>query len=168
MAGQGLAKYAADPNTLSQLGKRVAMETAVNTAAAQAIPRIIGATPPPLGRTVLSTGLHSAFSAPVAGGMRAMGVPDWAAQTAGQVAGVVGAQKVSSAITPEPQQQPQVQGIQFEQLQQMNAAAEQQRYHNEINLALAKNYSHPSTIIHKNPSADLQNIANLLSMKVQY
>jgi hypothetical protein len=45
----------------------------------------------------------------------------------------------------------------------MQAASEQQRYNNEINLALAKNYSAPTQIVHENPSADLQTMYNLVS-----
>jgi len=168
MAGEGLAKYATNPQTLSQLGKRVAMETALGTAASQAVPRMIGATPPPLAQSALNVGLQSVFSAPVAGGLKAAGVPEWAAGTIGQVAGTVGSHMVSRAITPEPQQQPQVQGADFERARRLEAAIEQQRYNNQINLALARNYNHPSVITHRNPSADFQNVYNALNPRNQY
>jgi hypothetical protein len=58
---------------------------------------------------------------------------------------------------------------QLMQLQGMHAEMEQQRYNNEINLALAKNYHAPSTtVVHKNPSAELQTIYSMLNPNVRY
>lgn len=170
LAGKNLLQYATNPQTLKELGKQVAVDTALGTAAAQAIPRVTGGTPPPLGQTMLNVGLHSAFNAPVVGGLQAMGVPKVAAQAAGQVTGTLGAHQFARNIIPEPMQQAQYQPhlAEYMQLQQLNADLEQQRYNNQINLALAKNYHSPTIITHRNPSADLQTIQALLNPRVQY
>ena len=43
--------------------------------------------------------------------------------------------------------------------QQMEAMAERERYNNMINLALARNYSHPSFIHHQSSGTPAQDIA---------
>lgn len=170
LAGQGLARYATNPETLGALGKQIALDTALGTAVSQAIPRVTGNTPPPLAQTALNVGLHSALNAPISGGLQAMGVPKVVAQAAGQVAGTMGSHQLSRIITPEPNKQSQYQPqlAEFMQLQHMNAEMERQRYNNEINLALAKNFHSPTVITHRNPSADLQTIQALLNPRVQY
>jgi hypothetical protein len=176
MAGKNLGAYLSSPQTAAQLGKQIATETALGTAVSQGVPRLLGQTPSvgPL-RTAANVGLHSAIAAPVSGGLAAMGMPGSAAQTLGQITGAVGAHSLlramtpTQAIDPETNDTPQVYGQDLQQLQQFHAAQEQQRYNNEINLALAKNYHSPiTTVVHKNPSAELETVRNLLNPNVRY
>jgi len=126
-------------------------------------------------RTAANIGLHSAIAAPVSGGLTAMGMPGAAAQTLGQITGAVGASSLLNSmarpqsIEPETHEAQHVYGHDLQQLQQFHAAQEQQRYTNEINLALAKNYHNPSTtVVHRNPSAELETVRNLLNPNVRY
>jgi hypothetical protein len=176
LAGTNLGAYLSNPQTAKTLGKQIATETALGTAVSQGVPRLLGQTPAvgPL-RTLANTGLHSAIAAPVSGGLTAMGMPGAAAQTVGQITGAVGSHSLlramapAQAIDPETNDSPQVYGQDLQQLQQFHAAQEQQRYTNEINLALAKNYHSPmTTIVHKNPSAELETVRNLLNPNVRY
>ena len=176
MAGKNLGAYLSNPETAAQLSKQIATETALGTAVSQGVPRLLGQTPSvgPL-RTAANVGLHSAIAAPVSGGLAAMGMPKAAAQTLGQITGAVGANSLlrtmtpMQAIDPETNDTPQVYGQDLQQLQQFHAAQEQQRYNNEINLALAKNYHAPvTTIVHRNPSAELETVRNLLNPNVRY
>ena len=176
MAGKNLGAYLSSPETAAQLGKQIATETALGTAVSQGVPRLMGQAPAvgPL-RTLANTGLHSAIAAPVSGGLAAMGMPGAAAQTVGQITGAVGSNSLlramapAQAIDPETNDAPHVPGQGLHQLQQFHAEQEQQRYANEINLALAKNYHSPvTTVVHKNPSAELETVRNLLNPNVRY
>lgn len=185
MAGAALGKYLTNPQTLKAIGTKVAIDTALGTAVSQAVPRVLGQEP---GSTPLQSAIHSGtqslISSPIAGGMRAMGLPGIAADSAGSILGGAGAQVVSQSINqglhgrmqpvsqtvaPEPGDQMSPDVAQLLQVQGMQAAMEQQRYDNEINLALAKNYHAPSTtVVHKNPSAELQTIYSMLNPNVRY
>jgi hypothetical protein len=185
MAGTALGKYATDPATLKALGTKVAIDTALGTAASQAVPLILGQKPSmgPM-QAALHAGTHSLISSPVAGGMKALGIPSIAAESAGSILGGAGAQivsrtvnqgvhgrgyPVSESVVPEVQQQYQNSGQVHMQLQQMAADQEQQRYNNEINLARAKNYHAPATtVVHKNPSADFENMLKMMAPKARY
>jgi hypothetical protein len=176
LAGKNLGAYLSSPQTAVQLGKQIATEAALGTAVSQGVPRLLGQTPAvgPL-RTLVNTGLHSAIAAPVSGGLTAMGMPGAAAQTVGQITGAVGSNSLLRAMAPMQSIDPETNdaqhayGQEFAQMQQFHAAQEQQRYTNEINLALAKNYHSPATtIIHKNPSAELETVRNLLNPNVRY
>lgn len=176
LAGKNLGAYLGNPQTAAQLGKQIATETALGTAVSQGVPRLLGQAPAvgPL-RTAANIGLHSAIAAPVSGGLTAMGMPGAAAQTLGQITGAVGASSILNSmarpqsIEPETHEAQHVYGHDLQQLQQFHAAQEQQRYTNEINLALAKNYHNPSTtVVHRNPSAELETVRNLLNPNVRY
>ena len=176
MAGKNLGAYLSSPQTAAQLGKQIATETALGTAVSQGVPRLLGQTPAvgPL-RTLANTGLHSAIAAPVSGGLTAMGVPGAAAQTVGQITGAVGSHSLlramapAQAIDPETNDAPHIYGQDLHQIQQFHAAQEQQRYTNEINLALAKNYHNPvTTVVHKNPSAEFETVQRMLNPGVNY
>ena len=185
MAGARLGKYLTDPNTLKAIGTKVAIDTALGTAVSQAVPRMLGEQP---GTTPLQAAIHSGtnslISSPISGAMRAAGMPNIAADSAGSILGGAGTQivsqavnqglhgrmqPVSQAIDPESNSQFSPHASQLMQLQKMQADMEQQRYNNEINLALAKNYHSPvTTVVHKNPSADLQTFYNMLNPNVRY
>ena len=185
MAGAALGKYLTNPQTLKDIGTKVAIDTALGTAVSQAVPRVLGQEP---GVTPLQAAIHSGtgslISSPIAGGMRAMGLPGIAADSAGSILGGAGTQivsqavnqglhgrmqPVSQAIDPESNSQFSPHASQLMQLQKMQADMEQQRYNNEINLALAKNYHSPvTTVVHRNPSADLQTFYNMLNPNVSY
>lgn len=176
MAGTNLGAYLSNPQTAKTLGKQIATETALGTAVSQGVPRLLGQAPAvgPL-KTAANIGLHSAIAAPVSGGLIAMGMPGAAAQTLGQITGAVGASSLlrsmesPQAIEPETHEAQHMYGQDLHQLQQFHAAQEQQRYTNEINLALAKNYHNPSTtVVHRNPSAELETVRNLLNPNVRY
>ena len=176
MAGKNLGAYLSSPQTAAQLGKQIATETALGTAVSQGVPRLLGQAPAvgPL-RTAANIGLHSAIAAPVSGGLTAMGMPGAAAQTLGQITGAVGASSLLNSmarpqsIEPETHEAQHAYGHELQQLQQFHAAQEQQRYANEINLAVAKNYHNPvTTVVHKNPSAELETVRNLLNPNVRY
>ena len=176
MAGTNLGAYLSNPQTAKTLGKQIATETALGTAVSQGVPRLLGQAPAvgPL-KTAANIGLHSAIAAPVSGGLIAMGMPGAAAQTLGQITGAVGASSLlrsmesPQTIEPETHEAQHMYGQDLHQLQQFHAAQEQQRYTNEINLALAKNYHNPSTtVVHRNPSAELETVRNLLNPNVRY
>ena len=104
-----------------------------------------------------------------------MGMPGAAAQTLGQITGAVGASSLLNSmarpqfIEPETHEAQHTYGHELQQLQQFHAAQEQQRYTNEINLALAKNYHNPvTTVVHQNPSAEFETVRNLLNPDVRY
>jgi hypothetical protein len=174
LAGTRLAGYAGNPATYSDIGRKVALEAGLGTAVSQAVPAMLGSQAPGIGQTALNIGLHSAMSHPISGAMQALGAPAWAANTTGQILGGAGAQMLSHAvsrpITPEPQQAMNPDLAQYMQIQQMNAAIEQQRYDNEIKLAMAKNYHPPSrsTVVHQNPSGDIQSVLGALSYSPKY
>lgn len=185
MAGAALGKYLTNPQTLKDIGTKVAVDTAMGTAMSQAVPRILGQEP---GVTPLQAAIHSGagslVSSPITGGMRAMGIPKIVADNTGSILGGAGAQVVSQAVNqglhgrmqpvsqtvaPEPGDQMSPDTAQLMQVQGMQAQMEQQRYNNEINLALAKNYHAPmTTVVHRNPSADLQSIIGMLNPNVRY
>jgi hypothetical protein len=170
LAGTNLGAYLSNPQTAKALGKQVALQTAVGTTLGQAVPRMMGQTPAesPL-QTAKRVAMHAGISAPISGGLSAMGMPHVAAGPIGEAAGALGSHFLSRSIDPEPNDQPQVLGQDLQQLQQFHAAQEQQRYTNEINLALAKNYHSPvTTVVHKNPSAELETVRNLLNPNVRY
>jgi len=104
-----------------------------------------------------------------------MGMPSAAAQTVGQITGAVGSHSLlramapAQSIDPETNDAPHVYGQELQQLQQFHAAQEQQRYNNEINLALAKNFHNPTTtIVHKNPSAEFDTVQKMMNPSVRY
>jgi hypothetical protein len=185
MAGAALGKYLTSPQTLKNIGTKVAVDTALGTAVSQAVPLILGQEPSvtPL-QAAIHSGAGSLVGSPIAGGMRAMGLPGIAADSAASILGGAGAQvvsqsinqglhgrmqPVSQAVAPEPGDQMSPDTAQLMQLQRMHAEMEQQRYNNEINLALAKNYHAPmTTVVHKNPSAELQSIIGMLNPDVRY
>ena len=176
MAGKNLGAYLSSPQTAAQLGKQIATETALGTAVSQGVPRLLGQAPAvgPL-RTAANIGLNSAIAAPVSGGLAAMGMPGAAAQTLGQITGAVGASSLLNSmarpqsIEPETHEAQHVYGHELHQQQQFHAEQEQQRYNNEINLALAKNYHNPTTtIVHRNPSAEFDTIQRMLNPSVNY
>ena len=185
MAGAALGKYLTNPQTLKDIGTKVAVDTAMGTAMSQAVPRILGQEPgvTPLQAAIYS-GAGSLVSSPITGGMRAMGIPKIVADSTGSILGGAGAQVVSQSINqgmhgrmqpvsqtvaPEPGDQMSPDTAQLMQVQGMHAEMEQQRYNNEINLALAKNYHAPmTTVVHRNPSADLQSIIGMLNPNVSY
>lgn len=170
MAGKGLVNYATNPNTLSEIGQKVALETALGTAVSQAVPAMLGAPRPGIRRTMGHMALNAALSNPISGGLSAMGAPKWAAQTTGSMLGAAGTQLLTTPITPELQKRPNPELAQYMELQKFNAALEQQRYNNSINLAYARNYNPPSTstIVHKNPSADLDTAYRILNPNIRY
>lgn len=176
LAGKQLGAYLSNPQTAVKLGQQIATEIALGTAVSQGVPRLLGQAPAvgPL-RTAANIGLNSAIAAPVSGGLAAMGMPGAAAQTLGQITGAVGASSILNSmarpqsIEPETHEAQHFYGHDLQQLQQFHAAQEQQRYTNEINLALAKNYHNPvTTVVHKNPSAELETVRNLLNPNVRY
>jgi hypothetical protein len=176
LAGTNLGAYLSNPQTVKTLGKQIATETVLGTAVAQGVPRLMGQTPAvgPL-RTAANIGLNSVIAAPMSGGLTAMGMPKAAAQTVGQITGAVGSQALLRAMTPprsidpETNDAPHAYGQDFSQMQQFHAAQEQQRYTNEINLALAKNYHNPvTTVVHKNPSAEFETVQRMLNPGVGY
>ena len=185
MAGAALGKYLTNPQTLKDIGTKVAVDTALGTAVSQAVPRVLGQQPnsTPL-QAAIHQGAQSLIGSPIEGGMRAMGLPNIAASSAASILGGAGAQvvsqsinqglhgrmqPVSQAVAPEPGDQMSPDTAQLMQLQGMHAEMEQQRYNNEINLALAKNYHAPmTTVVHKNPSADLQSIIGMLNPNARY
>ena len=176
MAGKNLGAYLSSPQTAAQLGKQIATETALGTAVSQGVPRLLGQAPAvgPL-RTAANIGLNSAIAAPVSGGLAAMGMPGAAAQTLGQITGAVGSQALLRAMAPPQSIEPEtheaqhVYGHELHQQQQFHAEQEQQRYNNEINLALAKNYHNPTTtIVHKNPSAEFDTVQRMLNPSIRY
>jgi hypothetical protein len=170
LAGTNLGAYLSNPKTAASLGKQVALQTAVGTALGQTVPRMMGQTPTesPM-QTAKRVALHAGISAPIGGGLSAMGVPHVAAGPIGEAAGMLGAHLLSRSIDPETNDQPQVHGQDFNTLQHFHAAQEQQRYNNEINLALAKNYHNPTTtIVHKNPSAEFDTVQRMMNPTVRY
>ena len=169
LAGTALKNFFSDPNTIKGIGKRVLAETALNTASQQVVPRLMGKSPQHnIPQSLLNTGVHAAIAAPLAGGMQTLGVPEWAAQTGSQLVASPVAHAITNSIIPEAHNQEQINSHELMQMQQMHAELEQQRYNNEINLALAKNYRAPADIVHRNPSADLQTIYNILTPNVSY
>jgi hypothetical protein len=162
MAGTALKEFFGRPAVRSALGK-----TAVTAGAEQLLPRALGQQPvrSAMG-SIARGGLEAAISTPVEMGLKAAGVNPMIAGLGGSLVAAPLTHMVSQAITPEPQQAYQSEYNQLMQFQQMQAAAEQQHYNNQINLALAKNYSAPTQIIHKNPSAELETMYRLTSGSV--
>lgn len=170
MAGQNLGTYLTNPATAAALGKQIAVDTAVGTALGQAVPRMMGRTPAesPL-QTAKKAALHAGISSTLGGSLSAMGVPKAVSGLAGTTAGMLGSHFLSRSIDPEPNDQPQTPGGEMQHLQQFHAAQEQQRYNNEINLALAKNYHAPvTTVVHRNPSAEFETVQRMLQPSVRY
>jgi len=159
MAGTAMKEFFSRPSVRSALGK-----TVVTAGAEQLLPRALGQQPvrSAMG-SIARGGLEAAISTPVEMGLKAAGVNPLIAGLGGSLVAAPLTQMVSQAIAPEPQHSFRSEYDQLVQLQKMQAASEQQRYNNEINLALAKNYSAPTQIVHKNPSADLQTMYNLVS-----
>lgn len=173
MAGSALGGYLSNPATYQQLGKKVALETALGTATQQAIPRLLGQPAPSLRRSIGTTALHSALTHPITGSMEAVGAPPWAANMTGGIVGGASANLISQAVSrsipePEPHQAPHPHLSQMIELQRMHAAAEHQRYANEINLAYAKNYRDPTVMVHKNPSAEMETAYRILTYAPSY
>jgi len=169
LAGTALQNFFSNPNTIKGIGKRVLAETAINTAAQQVVPRLMGKRPEyNIPQSLLNTGVQAAIATPLAGGMQTLGVPEWAAQTGSQMVASPAAYAITNAIIPETHNQEHSNSHELMQMQQMHAELEQQRYNNEINLALAKNYHAPTEIVHRNPSADLQTAYNIMTPNVSY
>ena len=162
MAGTALKEFFGRPAVRSALGK-----TAVTAGAEQLLPRALGQQPvrSAMG-SIARGGLEAAISTPVEMGLKAAGVNPMIAGLGGSLVAAPLTQVVSQAISPEPQHAYQTEYSQLIQAQQLHASEEQQRYNNEINLALAKNYSTPTQIIHKNPSAELETMYRLTSGSV--
>ena len=162
MAGTALKEFFGRPAVRSALGK-----TAVTAGAEQLLPRALGQQPvrSAMG-SIARGGLEAAISTPVEMGLKAAGVNPMIAGLGGSLVAAPLTQMVSQAIAPEPKHAYQAEYNQLMQFQQMQAAEEQQRYDNQINLALAKNYSAPTQIIHKNPSAELETMYRLTSGSV--
>jgi hypothetical protein len=159
LAGTAMKEFFGRPAVRSALGK-----TAATAGAEQLIPRVLGQQPArSVAGSIARGGLEAAVSTPIELGLRTAGVHPALAGLGGALIAAPVTNVISQAIAPEPQHSFQTPYNQLAQMQQMQAAAEQQRYNNEINLALAKNYSAPTQIIHKNPSADLQTMYNVVS-----
>ena len=169
MAGTELANFFTNPKTIKAMGKRVINEALLGAAAQQVAPRLMGQTPSRnVPQSLLNAGVHAAIAAPIAGGMQTLGAPEWAADMTSQMLAGPAAHAITNSITPETTQQPYNTGHELLQMQQMHADLEQQRYNNEINLSIAKNYRAPTQIIHRNPSADIQTMYNMLNTNVRY
>jgi hypothetical protein len=175
MAGTALGNYATSPDTAKALAKKIALDTAVGTAASQLIPRIQGAAPQPLATSVGNAALGSAISAPVTGAATAMGIHPQVAGLAGTLSSAAGMTALSNMRQPSQNIDPEINdsGVtalhEYMQLQQFHAGLEQQRYNNEIMLARAKNYHSPSTtVIHKNPSSEFESVRQMLMPNVNY
>lgn len=167
MAGTKLATYLTSPASYAAMGRQVAMDTAIGTAASQIIPRVIGKSPnATIPQSLLQHGAGALVNAPIAGSLGALGVPGSAAQLAGQIAAAPVSHAVSNIINPEQSDVPHPNTQHLMQLQQMQADAEQQHYNNQINLALAKNYNPPSHIYHHNPSSELDTMHKILAGNV--
>ena len=162
MAGAAMKEFFGNPGVRSALGK-----TVTTAGAEQLLPRALGQQP---ARSVMGSiargGLEAAISTPVEMGLRSAGVNPMIAGLGGSLIAAPITQMVSQAIAPEPKHAYQAEYNQLMQMQEMQAAAEQQHYNNQINLALAKNYSAPTQIIHRNPSAELQTMYQLSSGSV--
>jgi hypothetical protein len=156
MAGTAMKEFFGNPGVRSALGK-----TAVTAGNEQLLPRVLGRQP---ARSVMGSiargGLEAAIATPVEMRLAAAGVNPGIAGLGGSLIALPIANMVSQAITPEPKHAYQTEYDQLIQAQQLHAFQEQQRYNNEINLALAKNHSTPTEIIHRNPSAELQSVMN--------
>lgn len=187
MAGAALGNYLKSPATYEQLGRKVALETALGTAVQQAVPRMLNQPAPPLAQSIGSSALHSAFSQPITGAMESIGAPQWAAQMTGGILGSAGASVVSQGgpvmhnmpasqtvqlespmAFPQQQQMADPRLAQLMELQRMQDESMQKHYNGQINLAYAKNYKPPAVIIHKNPSADTETIYRTLNPNVGY
>ena len=162
MAGTAMKEFFEKPGVRSALGK-----TVVSAGGEQLLPRVLGRQP---ARSVMGSiargGLEAAISTPVEMGLAAAGVNPGIAGLGGSLIAAPITQMVSQAIAPEPHHAYQAEYGQLVQLQQMQAAEEQQRYNNEINLALAKKYPVPTEIIHRNPSAELQSVMNFNTQSI--
>ena len=175
MAGTALGDYVTSPATAKSLAKKIALDTAVGTAASQLIPRIQGAAPQPLATSVGNAALGSVLSAPVTGAATAMGIHPQVAGLAGTLSSAAGMTALSNMRQPSQNIDPEINdsGVtalhEYMQLQQFHAGLEQQRYNNEIMLAKAKNYHSPSTtVIHRNPSSEMDSIRQLLTSRTVY
>lgn len=166
-AGTAFIEYFSDPANLQQVGKTVAKEAVLSTAAQQVVPRLIGqkaASSVP--RTLLHAGAHSAVNVPVSGSLLAAGFPGVVASTTGQILGAAAAAHLMNRIEPESAEEAHPEYAQFHAMQQMHAQMEQQSYNNQIALALAKNYHAPTEIIHRNPSAEFQSMESIINKAV--
>jgi len=175
LAGSALKQYFTDPATYQQLGNKVALDTALGTATSQVVPRVLGVQAPGIRQTALNTVMHSAISHPVTGGLTAVGVTPWASQVIGQTAGGVGTQLLSGAMRQNGLPNQSAQNVitpemaQYMQLQRFNAEMEEHKYRNQINLAAVRNYSPPTEIVHRNPSAEFSEVMRVLNPpSVQY
>jgi hypothetical protein len=166
-AGTALVEFFSDPTNLKQVGKTVAKEAAFGAAAQQVVPRLIGQKPAAtLPQSLLYAGAHSAVNVPVSGALRAAGLPELAAATTGQILGSAAASQFANRIEPEVTEAGHPEYADFHAMQQMHAQMEQQSYNNQIALALAKNYSTPTEIIHRNPSAEFQSMQSIINKSV--
>lgn len=166
-AGSALVQFFSDPSNLKQVGKSVATEVALGAATQQIVPRLIGQKPAAsIPQSILHAGAHSAVNVPISGALRAAGLPEIAAATTGQILGAAAANQFTNRIDPEPSEAGNQGYAEFHAMQQMQAQMEQQRYNNEIALALAKNYHAPTEIIHRNPSSELQSMESLINRNV--
>jgi len=164
MAGQAMKAHFSNPATLSALGTQVALDTAVGAATQQVLPRLVNQQPQrTIPQSLINAAVHSGIAAPISSGMEALGVPASVANLTGQIAATPLSHAVSNIITPESHQQPYASGNDLMQMQQYHADLEQQRYNNEIALAMAKNYRAPTEIVHRNPSADLDTMYRIVS-----
>jgi len=175
MAGTALGNYATNPETAKSLAQRIALDTAIGTAGSQLIPRIQGMPPQPLAASIGNAALGAALNAPVAGAAAAMGVHPQIAGLAGALTSAAGMTAFSNMQQPSRNIDPEINDAdhthlnEYMQLQQFHAGLEQQRYNNEIMLAKAKNYHSPTTtVVHKNPSAELESVRQMLMPDVTY
>ena len=164
----GVQKFARDAAT------NAAIEGAVGVATEQLLPRALGAVPQAsLPESILRQGVSSAIGSPIATALQRTGVPQSISNFAGAIAGQPAGQAVAQAVLPGPQSYPlgldpeptEAGHAGYGQLmakQQMDALAERERYNNMINLALAKNYSHPSFIHHQSSGAPPAEVASNL------
>jgi hypothetical protein len=161
-AGAALKQFLTDPQSLKQVGKSIATETAFATAAQPAVPRMIGQLPAQsLSQSLLQTGIQSAVGTPVSGALQAMGAPTLGATITGNILGAAAANRFAGQIEPEVVQEDNPDFHQLYAMQKMNAAAEQQRVNDQIQLAYARNYNPPSFVYHHS-SKDPGETANQL------
>jgi hypothetical protein len=161
-AGTALKQFLTDPQSLKHMGQSIAAETAFATAAQQAVPRMLGQRPAQsIPQSLLQTGIQSAVGTPVSGALQAMGAPTLGSNITGNILGAAAANRFAGQIEPEIVQENNPDFHQLYAMQKINAAAEQQRVNDQIQLAYARNYNPPSFIYHHS-SKDSGEVANQL------
>ena len=148
-AGSALKQYFTDPANLKQIGKAVGTETAFGAAAQQLVPRVLGQRPAlNIPQSLAQTGIHSAVNVPVSGALQAMGVPNLAAATAGQILGAAAASRFTPQIDPEIVQEQHPDFHHLYAAQQMEAANARAAHEMKIAEIMARNYNPPSMVYH--------------------